>query len=96
MVPARSGRGTMTGTYHSRAEEALDINKILVEIREERKQIEAAIVSLQRLAAGEGKRRGRPPAWMKDLKKPDTNAKPRGRPPKNKTGESSLKNTPES
>jgi len=44
----------------------MDVNKILVELRHEREQIEDAIISLERLARGRGKRRGRPPAWMKD------------------------------
>ncbi len=44
----------------------MDVNKILVELRQEREQIEDAIISLERLARGRGKRRGRPPAWMKD------------------------------
>jgi hypothetical protein len=43
----------------------MDVNKILVELRQEREQIEDAIVSLERLARGRGKRRGRPPSWMK-------------------------------
>ena len=44
----------------------MDINKILTDLRQEREQIEDAIVSLERLARGRGKRRGRPPAWMKE------------------------------
>ena len=44
----------------------MDVNKILQELRQEREQIEDAIISLERLARGRGKRRGRPPAWMKD------------------------------
>lgn len=44
----------------------MDVNKILGELRHEREQIEDAIISLERLARGRGKRRGRPPAWMKD------------------------------
>lgn len=44
----------------------MDVNKILDELRQEREQIEDAIISLERLARGRGKRRGRPPAWMKD------------------------------
>ena len=44
----------------------MDVNKILEELRQEREQIEDAIISLERLARGRGKRRGRPPAWMKD------------------------------
>lgn len=44
----------------------MDINKILSDLRQEREQIEDAIISLERLARGRGKRRGRPPSWMKD------------------------------
>jgi hypothetical protein len=44
----------------------MDVNKILAELRQEREQIEDAIISLERLARGRGKRRGRPPAWMKE------------------------------
>ena len=44
----------------------MDVNKILGELRHEREQIEDAIISLERLARGRGKRRGRPPTWMKD------------------------------
>lgn len=60
----------------------MDVAKILSELKEERVQIEEAILSLERLARGRGKRRGRPPAWMSEI-----TAKRRGRPPgsKNKT-----------
>ena len=60
----------------------MDVTKILTELREEREQIEEAIISLERLARGRGKRRGRPPSWLSDAKK-------RGRPPgsKNKPAE---------
>jgi len=44
----------------------MDVNKILEELRQEREQIEDAIISLERLARGRGKRRGRPPSWMKE------------------------------
>ena len=59
----------------------MDVTKILTELRQEREQIEEAIMSLERLARGRGRRRGRPPAWMAELDKK------RGRPPgsKNKT-----------
>ncbi|MGE5488558.1 MAG: hypothetical protein ACM3ZB_12150 [bacterium] len=58
----------------------MDVAKILTELRQEREQIEEAIISLERLARGRGKRRGRPPAWLSMAKK-------RGRPlgSKNKT-----------
>lgn len=42
----------------------MDVVKILSELREERQQLEEAILSLERLARGRGRRRGRPPAWM--------------------------------
>lgn len=61
----------------------MDVAKILAELRQEREQIEEAILSLERLARSRGKRRGRPPAWMTQLEAP----RRRGRPPgsKNKT-----------
>jgi hypothetical protein len=62
----------------------MDVTKILAELREERQQIEEAILSLERLARGRGRRRGRPPSWMADVDVP----RKRGRPPgsKNKNG----------
>ncbi len=47
----------------------MDVNKMLQELREEREQIEEAILSLERLARGRGKRRGRPPTWLAEMKK---------------------------
>jgi hypothetical protein len=60
----------------------MDITKMLAELRNEREGIEQAIIVLERIAAGRGRRRGRPPAWMSRVKK-------RGRPPgtKNKPKE---------
>ena len=55
----------------------MDTNKMLAELRQEREQIEEAIMTLERLARGRGRRRGRPPAWMAQVKK-------RGRPPGSK------------
>jgi hypothetical protein len=46
----------------------MDINKMLAELRDERQQIEEAIITLERLAKGRGKRRGRPPAWLADAR----------------------------
>jgi hypothetical protein len=51
----------------------VDVTKILEELRQEREQLEEAILSLERLARGRGRRRGRPPSWMVEAKK-------RGRP----------------
>ena len=57
----------------------MDVSKILNELKEERAQIEEAILSLERLARGRVRRRGRPPAWMSEM-----TAKRRGRPPGSK------------
>jgi hypothetical protein len=58
----------------------MDVSKILAELKAEREQIEEAILSLERLARGRGKHRGRPPAWMAEVELP----KRRGRPPGSK------------
>jgi hypothetical protein len=55
----------------------MDVSRILADLRQEREQLEEAILSLERLAAGRGRRRGRPPAWMSEAKR-------RGRPPGSK------------
>lgn len=51
----------------------MNLTKILDDLRREREQIDEAILSLERLAAG-NPRRGRPPAWLKAQQQ-------RGRPP---------------
>ena len=51
----------------------MDVLKMLTDLRQEREQIEEAIVTLERLARGRGRRRGRPPSWLAAIKK-------RGRP----------------
>ncbi len=63
----------------------MDVLKMLADLRREREQIEEAILTLERLAQGRGRRRGRPPAWMTEVKR-------RGRPPgsKNKPKESAA------
>ncbi len=62
----------------------MDVSKILTELRQEREQIEEAIMSLERLARGRGRRRGRPPAWMTEMDKK------RGRPPGSKNKPSNV------
>ena len=62
----------------------MDVTKILTELRQEREQIEEAIMSLERLARGRGRRRGRPPSWMSELDKK------RGRPPGSKNKNTNL------
>ena len=58
----------------------MHILKMLAELNQERAQIEEAIITIERLAQGKGKRRGRPPAWMTAASAP----KRRGRPPGSK------------
>src|ERR1700737_1286372 len=57
--------------------ERMDVSKILAELKAEREQIEEAVLNLERLARGRGRRPGRPPNWMADVTPP----KRRGRPP---------------
>jgi hypothetical protein len=64
----------------------MDVVKILADLRQEREQIEEAIMSLERLARGRGRRRGRPPAWLAAIKK-------RGRPPGSKSKSTSTTKT---
>jgi len=66
----------------------MDVTKILTELRQEREQLEEAIISLERLARGRGKRRGRPPSWLAQPKR-------RGRPPgsKNKSSQSAKQSS---
>ena len=42
----------------------MDLNRILSELRTEHELIVDAIVNLERLVRGRGKRRGRPPKWL--------------------------------
>ena len=44
----------------------MDVNRILNELRQERDLLQHTIDTLQRLARGQGKRRGRPPGWLKE------------------------------
>jgi len=61
---------------------------MLADLREQRAQIEEAIIAVERMAMGQGKRRGRPPAWVTAASAP----KRRGRPPgsKNKPKEAAA------
>jgi hypothetical protein len=62
----------------------MDINKMLAELRLEREQLAEAISTLERLAAGGVKRRGRPPAWMVKVKEGIVAKRRPGRPPGSK------------
>ena len=56
----------------------MEIEAILRELRNEHAQLSEAILAIERMAAGQGKRRGRPPAWMAAAKA--AGPKRRGRP----------------
>jgi hypothetical protein len=58
----------------------MDVLKMLAELHGERARIEEAIIVLERLALGRGKRRGRAPTGMRTASEP----KRRGRPPGSK------------
>jgi hypothetical protein len=58
----------------------MDVLKMLADLNQQRAEIEEAILAIERLASGKGKRRGRPPAWMAAATAP----KRRGRPPGSK------------
>lgn len=70
----------------------MDVSKILAELQSERAQIEEAILSLEKLARGRGKRRGRPPGWLSPTAETMDVPKRRGRPPgsKNKTAPAAV------
>ncbi len=54
---------------------------MIAELHEELEQITEMIASLERLAGGQPKRRGRPPKWLSEIKRAaSAEAKRRGRP----------------
>jgi hypothetical protein len=56
----------------------MDVLKMLVELRDEKTRLEDFIAAAERYARGQGRRRGRPPAWLA------AEGKRRGRPPGSK------------
>jgi hypothetical protein len=60
----------------------MDITKMLAELHADREIIDQVILTLERLARGGAKRRGRPPKWMNDQN--SAGPKMRGRPPGSK------------
>jgi len=47
---------------------AMDIHRMLAELRSEKERLEEAILTIERLAVGNVGRRGRPPKWMTEVK----------------------------
>jgi hypothetical protein len=60
----------------------MDVLKLIADLRAERERIEQTIMVLESLARGQGKRRGRRPAWMTAAN--EQLPKRRGRPPGSK------------
>jgi hypothetical protein len=54
----------------------MDITNMLAELRSQKAQLDQAIIALENLARGTGKRRGRPPKWMTETR--DGGAAPLG------------------
>lgn len=50
----------------------MNLTKMLAELKAEREGVEQAILVLERLASGSGKRRGRKPKWMSEALAPTT------------------------
>jgi hypothetical protein len=46
----------------------MDFDALLAQLRMEREMLEEAILALERLAGGSGRRRGRPPKWLSEQK----------------------------
>jgi len=67
----------------------MDIAKMLAELHSDRQLIDQAILTLERLARGGAKRRGRPPKWMSDQN--PQGPKRRGRPPGSKMSAATRK-----
>jgi hypothetical protein len=57
----------------------MDITNMLSALRTERALVEEAILVLEGLARGSGKRRGRPPKWLLQARSQFDQAKPKGR-----------------
>jgi hypothetical protein len=58
----------------------MDLEAILQQLREERDQVDESILAMERLQIGLGRRRGRPPKWLAEVKAA-AETKKRGRPP---------------
>jgi hypothetical protein len=78
--PFKVFSGPLIRTQRSRCRKhkgfKVDAIKMMAELRQERDRLGEAILTLERLATGHGRRRGRKPAWMK-LEMPKKPARPK-------------------
>ena len=44
----------------------MNLSKMIAELTAERNRLDEAIMALERLSVGQARRRGRPPAWLKE------------------------------
>ena len=44
----------------------MNLEKILADLRDEKRRIDEAISALERISAGRPRRRGRPPRWLQE------------------------------
>jgi hypothetical protein len=79
-----AGLNQLTPSHTALYPARMDIGEILSELSQEHAQVTEAILSVERLAAGRGKRRGRPPGWMVAARADEETPKRRGRPPGSK------------
>jgi hypothetical protein len=60
----------------------MDLSNILKQLREQRDALNESILSLERIVAGSGPRRGRPPKWMaaaREVEAPKLRGRPLGK-----------------
>src|SRR6266487_1166185 len=74
IIPQRHGTSKMWDTVTDINH--MDFDALLAQLRTEREMLEEAILALERLARGSGKRRGRPPKWMTELNTEPTEEAP--------------------
>jgi hypothetical protein len=71
MMALPTGRFATLETGYSFNMDNMYLVAVLRELRDELELVEGAITSLEHLAVGQGRRRGRPPSWMKQIKDAD-------------------------
>ena len=77
----RERGGLGANAPQARYPSVMDVRQIVEQLIQERDQLDEAILSLERLGAGQRKRRGRPPAWLTGAVAANDKPKRRGRPP---------------
>jgi hypothetical protein len=58
----------------------MDLIKLIADLRVELKQVEQTIQTLEAMAGGDGKRRGRPPKWLTEARQREAETVPAAEP----------------